>query len=176
MSASTGEQIHSQKFQFPEKNGRRRRREWSASCCHRNQVTSDLISWFCSQSREPQFSGLWRETWPVHHNAASKTGLMVPSVTWSFKPLRGHSKQTGILFSGWETRTLFAVLQYLSLFFLLLLVTFCISTVLPVLNLGFQWLFASLWSPRFRVYLIYNTWFSTFYFAFVVRTGGKAMY
>lgn len=35
---------------------------------------------------------------------------------------------------------LFAVLQYLSLFFLSLLVTFCISAVLPVLNLGFQWL------------------------------------
>lgn len=60
---------------------------------------------------------------------------------------------------------LFAVLQYLSLFFLLLLLTFCISTVLPVLNLGCQWLSASLWSPRFRVYLIYNTWFCMFYFA-----------
>lgn len=35
---------------------------------------------------------------------------------------------------------LFAILQYLSLFFPLLLVTFCISTVLPVLNLVFLWL------------------------------------
>lgn len=35
---------------------------------------------------------------------------------------------------------LFAVLQCLSLFFLLQLVTFYISAVLPDLNLGFQWL------------------------------------
>jgi len=36
-------------------------RDWRACCCHRNQVTSDLTSWFCSRSSESQFPGLRRE-------------------------------------------------------------------------------------------------------------------
>lgn len=143
-------------------------RSWTAFCCHRNQVKMiSFLDLAAGTGRIWQWVSrtLW---WGL---GQSITILSLKLVLWyvplpEFLNLWGGTVSRQIFCSQNRKHTIF----YLTICFSFLSIAACdllhFHSAL-CFELSFPVAFACLWSPRFRVYVVYIAWFYTFSFAFI---------
>lgn len=144
-------------------------RSWTAFCCHRNQVKMTSSLDLATRTRR-----IWQWVsrtlrWGL---SQSITILSVKLVLWyvllpQFLDLWGGRGSRQIFCSQNRKHNI----CYLTISFSFLSIAACdllhFHSALCFELFCFPVVFACLWSPRFRVYVAYITWFCTFSLAFI---------